>query len=57
MYVRKVRGQNKVKVYLTPTQIAVVKKHGIPLDVYVKQLLEVFAKKRRWKWFKKEKNT
>jgi hypothetical protein len=57
MYVRKVRGQNRVKVYLTPTQMALIKKHGVPLEAYVKQMLEVFAKQRRWKWYFKKEGT
>lgn len=59
MYVRKVRGQDKVgKIILTAAQVAVVRKMGIPLEEYVKQTLLLIAKKRRWKWYlNKEKNT
>ena len=52
MYVRKVRGQNKVgKITLTATQVALIKKSGISLEDYVKQSLLINAKKRRWKWY------
>ena len=52
MYVRKVRGQNKVgKITLTATQVASVRKSGMSLEDYVKQSLLIIAKKRRWKWF------
>jgi hypothetical protein len=59
MYVRKVRGQDKVgKIILTAAQVAVVRKLGIPLEEYVKQTLLLIAKKRRWKWYlNKEKKT
>ncbi len=57
MYVRKVRGQERVsKITLTPMEVAVVRKQGIPLEFYVAQQLVFIAKKRRWKWyFNKEK--
>ena len=52
MYVRKVRGQSKVgKVILTPTEVAVVQKQGIKLEDYVKQMLLIIAKQRRWHWY------
>ena len=52
MYVRKVRGQNKVgKITLTATQVALVKKSGISIEDYVKQSLLIIAKKRRWHWY------
>ena len=59
MYVRKVRGQDKVgKIILTAAQVAVVRKMGIPLEEYVKQTLLLIAKKRRWKWYlNKEQKT
>jgi hypothetical protein len=57
MYVRKVRNQNKVsKITLTATEVALVKKMDISLEKYVKQMLRIIAKQRRWKWyFNKEK--
>jgi len=55
MYVRKVRGQDKVgKIILTAAQVAIVRKNGIPLEEYVQQMLLIIAKKRRWTWFFKE---
>ena len=52
MYVRKVRGQDKVgKIILTRTEVEVVKKKGIPIEEYVKQMLLLIAKQRRWKWY------
>ena len=57
MFVRKVRGQDKVgKIILTRTEVEVVKKKGIPIEEYVKQMLLLIAKQRRWKWFPKEKS-
>jgi hypothetical protein len=57
--VRKVRGQNKVgKIILSRTQVELVRKQGLKLEDYVKQMLILIAKQRRWKWyFNKEKNT
>lgn len=56
MLVRKVRNQNKVgKIILTRTQVEIAKKYGIPIEEYVKRMLLLIAKKRRWKWFPKEK--
>jgi hypothetical protein len=52
MFVRKVRGQDKFgKIILTATQVAIVRKMGIPLEEYVKQTLLLIAKKRRWTWY------
>lgn len=52
MIVRKVRGQDKVgKIILTRMEVAVARKVGLSLGDYVKQLLIVIAKKRRWKWY------
>jgi hypothetical protein len=58
MLVRKVRGQDKVgKVTLTPSEVAVAKKMGIPIEKWVTTQLIFIAKKRRWKWyFNKEMN-
>ena len=58
MYVRKVRGQNKTgKIIMSKTEADVVRGRGVTLEAYVKQMLILIAKKRRWKWFfNKEKN-
>jgi hypothetical protein len=51
-----VRGQDKVgKIILTRTEVEIVKKRGILIEEYVKQMLLLIAKQRRWKWFPKEK--
>jgi hypothetical protein len=51
MYVRKVRGQDKIgKIILTPYEVAVVRKLGMDPKDYVKQALLIIAKQRRWKW-------
>jgi hypothetical protein len=57
MYVRKVRGQNKVsKITLTATEVEFVRKIGISVEKYVSQMLRIIAKQRRWTWyFNKEK--
>lgn len=58
MYVRKVRGQNKVgKIVLNAFQVAVIRKSGLSLEDYVKQQLLIIAKKRRWKWYLNKENT
>ncbi len=58
MYVRKVRGQNKIgKIVLNAFQIAVIRKSGLSLEDYVKQQLLIIAKKRRWKWYLNKENT
>ena len=52
MYVRKVRGQNKVsKITLTATEVELAKRMGITVEKYVKQMLRIIAKQRRWKWY------
>ena len=58
MLVQKVKGQDKVgKIILSPSEFAVLKKKGIPVEFYVAQQLVFIAKKRRWKWyFNKGKN-
>jgi hypothetical protein len=57
MYVRKVRGQDKVgKIILTAAQAELVRKMGVSLEDYVKQSLLIIAKKRRWKWFLNKEN-
>jgi hypothetical protein len=57
MHVRKVRNQNKVgKIILNRGQVEAAKRNGVPLEEYVKAMLIMIAKKRRWKWyFTKEK--
>ena len=58
MYVRKVRGQDRVgKITLSPSEVAVVKKQGIPIEFYVAQQLVFIAKKRRWTWYLNGKQT
>ncbi len=58
MYVRKVRGQNKIgKIVLNAFQVAVIRKSGLSLEDYVKQQLLIIAKKRRWKWYLNKENT
>lgn len=58
MFVRKVRGQNKVgKIILSKIQVDLVRKMGIPLEKYVKAQLVLIAKKRRWKWYFNKENT
>jgi hypothetical protein len=56
MYVRKVRNQNKVgKIILSKTEVETLRRVGVPLEAYVKELLAHIAKKRKWAWyFKKE---
>ena len=52
MYVRKVRGQNKVgKITLTATEVMLAEKMGVTVEKYVKQMLRIIAKQRRWKWY------
>ena len=52
MYVRKVRGQEKVgRIILTRTEIEVVEKRGLKLEDYVKQMLLIIAQQRRWHWY------
>jgi hypothetical protein len=52
MYVRKVRGQNKVsKITLTATEVEFVRKIGISVEKYVSQMLRIIAKQRRWTWY------
>lgn len=52
MYVRKVRGQDKVgKIIMSKTEHEMIKKMGIPIEFYIAQQLVFIAKKRRWKWY------
>ena len=58
MIVRKVRNQNKVgKIILSRTEVEAVRRQGISIEDWVKQMLLLIAKKRRWGWYLKEKNT
>lgn len=57
MFVRKVRGQNKVgKIILSKSEVEIVRKLDIPLDKWVKEMLLLIAKKRRWKWYLEKGN-
>jgi hypothetical protein len=52
MLVRKVRGQNKIgKVLMLQSEIAIVRKLGIPVELYIKEHLARIAKERKWKWY------
>jgi hypothetical protein len=52
MLVRKVRNQNKIgRVTLLAAEVALARRLGIPLEIYVKEALWFIAKERRWKWF------
>lgn len=52
MQVRKVRNQNKIgRIKLSKTEADVVRKMGLKIEEYVKQMLIEIAKKRKWKWF------
>jgi hypothetical protein len=57
MIVRKVRGEERIHpVKMTKAQADLCRRLGIPLEVYVKQYLDMIAKQRRWTWyFKKAK--
>ena len=58
MYVRKIRGQNKVgRIILSKTEVEVVQKQGVKLEEYVKQMLRIIAKQRRWKWYLNKERT
>jgi hypothetical protein len=58
MYVRKVRGQDKVgRIRLTPTEIMYVQRAGLKLEAYVKHTLMIIAKQRRWKWYLNKERT
>ena len=55
MIVRKVRNQNKVgKIVLSRTEVEVVRRQGLSIEDWVKQMLLLIAKKRRWEWYLKE---
>jgi hypothetical protein len=52
MYVRKIRGQEKISnVIMSKSEVEVVKRLGISLEDYVKKMLVMIAKERRWKWY------
>lgn len=56
MKVEKVRGQNKIKpVRMSKIECDVATKLGLKPDEFVKQYVEMVAKKRRWKWFFEKK--
>jgi hypothetical protein len=56
MRVRKIRGQDSVgKMTLSATEVALAKKLGMTVEKYALNCLTLIAKKRRWKWFFKEK--
>jgi hypothetical protein len=58
MYVRKVRGQDKVgRIILSSSEAASVKRLGIRLEDYVKEMLLIIAKKRRWTWYLNKKKS
>jgi len=58
MYVRKVRGQNKIgNIIMSKTEVDVVRGRGVTLEAYVKEMLKLIAKKRRWKWFFNKEQT
>ena len=55
MLVRKVRNQNKVgKIILSRSEVESVRRHGVSIEDWIKQMLLIIAKKRRWKWYLKE---
>ena len=58
MLVRKVRGHDRVgKITLLASEVAMIRKIGIPIEKYVAARLVQIAKERRWKWyFNKEEN-
>jgi hypothetical protein len=52
MIVRKVRGQNKVgKIIMTVSEVAIVKRLGVPIELFIKERLARIAKERGWKWY------
>ena len=58
MLVRKVRGQDKIsKVLMSQSEVALVRKMGIPVELYIKEQLARIAKERRWKWYFIKENT
>ena len=58
MYVRKIRNQNKIgKISMSKTEADMVRRTGVTLEAYVKEMLKLIAKKRRWKWFFNKEQT
>ena len=58
MIVRKARGKNKVgKIILSPAEITLAQRLGVPVEDYVKEMLVHVAKERKWKWFFKTRRT
>ena len=57
MIVRKVRGKDEVgKIIVSKIEVDAVRRMGVPLEKWVKHMLTIIAKQRRWKWyFNKEK--
>ena len=52
MIVRKVRGQDKVgKIIMTVSEVALVRKMGVPIELFIKEQLARIAKERSWKWY------
>ena len=52
MIVHKVRGKNKIgKIILSPAEITLTQRVGVPVEDYVKEMLVRIAKERKWKWF------
>jgi hypothetical protein len=58
MIVRKVKGQNKIgKIIVSRSEFESVRRMGVPIEKWVKNMLVFIAKKRRWKWYFKKENT
>jgi hypothetical protein len=56
MLVRKVRGEDKVgKIIVSRIEFDVAKRMGISIEKWVATQLVHIAKKRRWKWYFKQK--
>ena len=56
MIVRKVRGQDKIeKITLSYSEVMLAEKLGMTVELYAAKQLNLIAKKRRWKWFFKDK--
>lgn len=56
MIVRKVRNENRVgKITLMRDEVEAARKMGISVEKYAAARLVQIAKKRKWKWFFKEK--
>jgi hypothetical protein len=58
MLVRKIRGQNKIgKIIVSRYEIEGARRMGVPIEKWVKNMLVLIAKKRRWKWYFNKENT